>query len=509
VVTSRVVTVQATVLARNTLLNMLGEGLPLIVALITMPMIVRGLGAARFGILALAWVVLSSFGAFDLGMGRATTRFVAEALGNGKREAVRSIAWTAVLIQLLLGTLGGLVLAGATPVLVGRILTIPPALVAEARTGFWLLALSLPVVLISGTVRGLLEAAQRFDVVNAIKAPFSSANFLVPMVGLQLGWGIPGIVGLLVVARTLALVFLVLACLKVFPELKRPPSVALTEARSLFRFGGWIMVSTVVAPLLVYADRFMIGALLSVSAVTYYSAPYEMVTRLWIFPASLVATLFPAFTWLSTGGSAERLEAFVVRSVRFLLVVLGPLVVVAATFAHDALRLWLGPQFAEQSAPVVRILALGVLVNSLAQVPYSLLQAVGRPDLTATFHLVELPLHIALVWILVTAWGISGAALAWAVRSAVDGVLLFAAASRVCGISPRILLARPMRHAVTVLVLFALFQIALGQLVTSEWLRLAGLVVSLPATAAALWRWSLDAADRSRIVTVLLPARLQ
>ncbi|MCI0403070.1 MAG: flippase, partial [Acidobacteria bacterium] len=50
------------------------------------PPIIAGLGAERFGLLALAWAVLGYFNIFDLGLGRATTKFVAESLGRGEHH---------------------------------------------------------------------------------------------------------------------------------------------------------------------------------------------------------------------------------------------------------------------------------------------------------------------------------------------------------------------------------------------------------------------------------------
>jgi hypothetical protein len=44
---------------------------------------------------------------------------------------------------------------------------------------------------------------------------------------------------------------------------------------------------------------------------------------------------------------------------------------------------------------------------------------------------VELPLHLLLVWVLVDAFGLVGAALAWSIRVTIDGTLLFVAAARV------------------------------------------------------------------------------
>src|SRR2546425_6756619 len=112
-------------IARNTFLNLAGQGLPLLVALATMPSVIRGLGPSRFGVLGLAWAALGYLSIFDLGLGRATTKFVAEALGNGAQERVGDLVWTTVLVQAAMGLVGTLVMLSATPLLVERILNVP------------------------------------------------------------------------------------------------------------------------------------------------------------------------------------------------------------------------------------------------------------------------------------------------------------------------------------------------------------------------------------------------
>ena len=72
-------------IVRNTVLNLVGLVVPLAVGFVTIPMVVRALGNERFGILALVWVVLGYFGLFDLGLGRTTTRYVADCLGRNDK----------------------------------------------------------------------------------------------------------------------------------------------------------------------------------------------------------------------------------------------------------------------------------------------------------------------------------------------------------------------------------------------------------------------------------------
>ena len=50
------------------------------------------------------------------------------------------------------------------------------------------------------------------------------------------------------------------------------------------------------------------------------------------------------------------------------------------------------------------------------KIPYAVVQADGRPDLTALAHLTELPLYLLAAWLLIGAYGAKGAAIAWTLR---------------------------------------------------------------------------------------------
>ncbi|MCL0085109.1 flippase [Thermodesulfovibrionales bacterium] len=402
-------------IARNTLLNLIGQGLPLVVAVVTMPFIIQGLGIERFGLLALAWVVLGYFAIFDLGLGRATTKFVAEALGKGEEEQVPRLVWTAVTIQAFFGLLGAIVLASITPLLVERILNIPPELIKEAKDTFYLLSLSIPVVLVSSSFRGVLEAFQRFDLVNIVQVPSSTLTFLLPLVGLLLGFNLPGIVSLILVARFAELAVFVVMSIRSAPPLKRY-SGTFTLLPRLFSFGGWVTISSIVIPIFVFLDRFIIGSLLTLSAVAYYTAPHAIISRLGILPASLVMTLFPAFSTLAARRSQPELNAIAARSIKYLVMVEMVPTVLFLLFAEDILMIWLGSNFAAESTSVFRLLAIAFLLNAIGHIPFALIQGIGRPDVVAKYHLIELPLYVGVVFFLVWELGITGAALAWCLR---------------------------------------------------------------------------------------------
>jgi O-antigen/teichoic acid export membrane protein len=502
--------VSGRLLARNTLLNLIGQAAPLLVGVVTLPFIVRGLGAERYGLLSLSWVVLGYFTIFDLGLGRAATKYVAEALAKDDEQQVPRLVWTAVTAQAICGGLGALVLVAIAPFLLEHVLNIPTALVGEAKATFYLLAIAIPAVLVSSSFTGVLAATQRFDLVNAVGASFSVVNSLLTLVAvLSWNWHLPQIVALLVASRFLASGAYYWLCLRVLPALKGLPRCHRQELRALIGFGGWVTVSSVVGPILVYVDRFMIGALLTMAAVAYYSAPYEIVTRLWIIPASLVTTLFPAFSILAGQRQWERLTDLFSRSTQWVLLTLGSVAAVLIVFAHDILQVWLGSAFAEEGTRVLQLLAVGVLVNSLAHVPYSLLQAQGRPDVTAKFHLAELPLHGLLVWWLISRWGTTGAALAWTIRVAVDALLLAVAARHLTSLSLQAFVSAKVIQTALFLCFFAGILFGISSLPLAIGLRLFGMGLVASLLGVLVWHYVIDGKDRNQIVQLLWPASVR
>jgi O-antigen/teichoic acid export membrane protein len=496
--------VSGRLLARNTLLNLIGQAAPLLVGVVTLPFVVHGLGPERYGLLSLSWVVLAYFTIFDLGLGRAATKFVAEALARGDHDRVPRLVWTAVTVQTICGGLGALLLVAIAPSLVEHVLNIPQALVEEAKATFYVLAIAIPVVLVSSSFIGVLAATQRFDLVNAVGASFSIVNSLLMLVAVfSWNWHLSHIVVILVASRFLTTVVYYWLCLRVLPSLKGLPRCHRQELRALIGFGGWVTVSSIVGPILVYLDRFMIGSLLTMTAVAHYAAPYEIVTRLWVIPTSLVATLFPAFSVLTGQRQWERLADLFSRSTQWVLLTLGAVVVVLIIFAHDILQVWLGSAFANESTYVLQILAVGVLVNSLAHVPHSLLQAQGRPDVTAKLHLAELPLHGLLVWWLIGLWGATGAALAWTIRVTVDALLLSVAAWHLTSLPLQAFVSAKVTQTALFLCLFAAVLLAIGSLPLAIWLRLLGSgLVALPI-GVLVWHYVIDGKDRHQIIQLL------
>src|SRR5216683_2817089 len=102
-------------LAKNTVWNLIGNGAPMLVAVVCIPILIQGLGKERFGVLTLAWALIGYASLFDLGLGRALTQLVARKLGTGEDREVPTLVWTSLFLMLLLGLAGTAAVVLASP----------------------------------------------------------------------------------------------------------------------------------------------------------------------------------------------------------------------------------------------------------------------------------------------------------------------------------------------------------------------------------------------------------
>ena len=184
--------------------------------------------------------------------------------------------------------------------------------------------------------------------------------------------------------------------------------------------------------------RLVDGSQITASAVAYYTAPLDMVSRLTAIPGAMAGVLFPAFA-VSLLQDPGRTGLLFARGLKYTVLAIFPITLIIVILAPEILRLWLGPTFSQNSSVVLRWLAAGVFVNSLALSPFALIQSAGRPDITAKLHLLELPIYLGVVWVLTKRLGIEGTAIAWAGRVVLDAALLFLFTSRLLPQKPSFL----------------------------------------------------------------------
>jgi O-antigen/teichoic acid export membrane protein len=484
-------------LARNSAYGLVSETWSALVLLIAIPAMVKVMGDAGFGLFSMAWVIIGYLLFLDIGIGRATTKFVSEYLIAFRLEDARDTVRTALVSISIVGSLGGLLVALVMPWAI-RLLKIEHALVHDAQVAFIAVAICIPLLLVQSLIRAVLAALQEFGWMALINSAAMSTQWLLAWAVAKRGAGVGGVVVSTVAVRVAATLLLgtVLWCSR--PDLLLSGKLRRDAVRRLLHFGSWVTVSQIASPVLVYFDRMLVAGYVSLAAVTFYSVPYEVMTRLRVVPSAVSSTLFPAFS--ERAAEAGALQRLYSASLRYLVLLLVPVFAILLLYGGDILTLWMGSAFSREASRVLQVMAIGGFMNCLAYVPYSALQAAGRPDLTGKFHLLELAGHIALCFVLIPRWGIVGAAAAGTIRYTFDALLLFIAAGKTSSLrfwsEPMFARTAVLSGALTASLALARFTLGGTQVIVVT-------IALLLAFGILTWRTLLCGEDKSLIVRVL------
>jgi O-antigen/teichoic acid export membrane protein len=403
-------------LKRDSIVSLIGTISTAVVMLVSIPLLLHKIGDARFGTLTLVWLLAGYAGLLDFGLSRATARDIA------RTEAVEdhvTILWSAVWVSALIGLIVGLAgyvfsaqllhLFASSAVSEGDLAPIIP----------WIAAL-VPLALVNGVFVGTLEGRKKFIAVNIGQVLTTILMQAFPTitaywVGPELRWIVPAAV----LARLIS-TMLLLAVTLVVAVAKRPRFIDWRVTRRLFASGTWFSLASVLGSLFATADKFFIASLIGASAVAHYSVPESAVRRASLVPLAMVRPLFPRLASLDDAASHQLAQ----RALELVILIITPIVVVTILSVRIFLRLWVGEEFSQVSAPIGALIALGLWFNSLAFIPDAYLQGRGRASISVLCSIIELVPHMLLLYVGLKWFGLMGGATALFLITVLDLLLL-------------------------------------------------------------------------------------
>lgn len=406
-------------IARNSLLSAIGAGVPVIVTIVTLPLLISQIGAERYGVLAVAWLILVYVGQADFGLGRASTRAIAKKI-DGDRDNGSQVAATGIAVAAVLGLLTAAAAYLIAHVFFGFFLEVSSDIRSEAVTSVPLIAFSTFAVSMFGIGIASLAGKEQFVPISAFVLITNSALQLLP---LMLAYAVgPDLVTLLVgtlAARLLGVGMVAFAVWRSFFRSEKF-GFARSIALDLLHYGKWIMVSTICRPVMSMADRFIIGAQLGAVAVAAFSVPYQIASRTQLVPQAIVQVLFPRLSALSDGAALGTARSAVI----VLASLSAPLMIALICMADPLLRLWLGTELDERSILIARLLLASFWLTGISITASTLLQARGKPRFTALWHLIQVIGYCIALLFAAPIYGLIGIAVVFLGRSLIDNLVL-------------------------------------------------------------------------------------
>lgn len=392
---------------------MLGTVVPSIAAVPMMGYLARVLDTEKFGVLLLLYGILGFSSVFDVGITRAVIRRIAASESKEDSAKVLGTAFSIVLPLSIIAMIFLLIYSGE----ITKLLNISESSYSDVLNSVEIIAYTLPFFLFGITALGYLEGREEFYKLNIIRIIAGLIMAVLPAIICLFNQTLVSAVLGIFIGRVLLAFIAFYICLK-SKELDKF-SFCKKELRYMFQYGGWITVSNIISPLMVYGDRFVLSNIIGAKDSAYYISANEIISRMAFIPASLARTIFPMMA--KKEQSTNNIEF---QSYTSLLILLLVLLVPLYIYSWEVINLWLGPEYSDKTHIILDILIIGFFFNALAQIPFSKIQAKGSSKVTALLHLSELLPYFLLFYICINMFGILGAAYAWTTRVIIDFIVL-------------------------------------------------------------------------------------
>lgn len=396
-------------LASNAFSNLLGAMIPALVALGTVPLVVAGLGHAGYGVYSLVTAIVGYFAIIDINVTAGSVKYIAEYSARHDRGRVAQTVCFGIVVYALLGLAGAIGLFLGARYFVTAVFTVPPALVEEAVATLRLAALGFFVSQLQSYLQSVPQSLMRFDLSGRLEMFFGTVVPLLTVAVLAAGFGLFEVILLRVLASAVHSVILWRAIGRLLPGLAlRWPGAELR--RKMLNFSAYSFLSRFASLSYAHADKLIIGALVGVTGLAYFTVASTLANRVLGLTYRLSGVFFPAASALAAAGELARLDSLYLKATRYVVFINASVLVLVAVFAHPILLYWMNAEFARNGALVLAVIALSQFVDSLTNLPSLVNDGMGHPRVSGLFALARALLGLLVVYFGVLHWGIDGAA---------------------------------------------------------------------------------------------------
>ena len=396
-------------LARNAWSNLLGAAIPALVMLATVPMVVKGLGDASYGVYSLVTAIVGYFAVIDINVTAGSVKYIAEHNAREDRDGIFETLSFGLASYAIIGVLGALGLLLGAQWFVTSVFSVPSALVPEAIATLRLAALGFLLGQIQSYLNSVPQSLMRYDISARVEMVFGTLVPLATVGVLLLGYGLFEVVLLRVAASAIHCTILWRAVIKLLPGVHwRWPGERARNA--LLGFSAYSFLSRFATLSYAHADKLIIGALVGVTGLAYFTVAATLANRVLSLTFRLSGVFFPAASALAAQGELARLDRAYLKATRYVVFLNAAILVLVAVFAQQILRYWMNEEFARNGALVLAVMAVAQFVDSLTSLPSLVNDGMGHPRVSGLFAVTRALAGLAIVYVGVAGWGIDGAA---------------------------------------------------------------------------------------------------
>jgi O-antigen/teichoic acid export membrane protein len=380
----------------------------MVVMLVSLPLLLRGLGAAAFG----TWVLVQTFSAVtgwislaDLGVGTATTRAVAERDAKNDTDGVGRTMSSALAVFVGVGVFCALALATAGQSFLPNLFNTPGHLHADLRVALVFFAVQVVIDLVTEGCEACLEGLQRVDLSRAADAVRRTAVAVATASVAMAGGGLRGVALASLLAAIVGMAAAAAMLRRVTPAGGRRPS--LTVVRELLSYGRTVALLGPLGVLHRTIDRVVVGSVFGPSAVALVEIATQIMNAADAVLGAMSYAVLPSAAWLRARGDHDRLVELVERGTKYALLATLPAIGIGAILAGPIVHLWVGTRYG--AAPGLASVAL-LYIGAAApiQVGAQVLLGVGKAGVILRAAGAAIVVNVVASVVLVHAVGVVG-----------------------------------------------------------------------------------------------------
>jgi O-antigen/teichoic acid export membrane protein len=397
-------------------------GVEVTVGIFLSPFILHRLGDTAFGIWVLIFSITGYYGLFDLGIRSSVVRYVSKFTAIDDIQDLAKLVNTSLFSYSCIGALS-LLITVILALYVDSIFKIPPGLHSTARWLLLMVGTAIGLGFPLGVVGGFLDGLQKFYINNWTSV---AANLVrVVLITLALTHGR----GLLTVACITVILPLITSLVRgtIAYRICRVPFGLKYVDRKTFRmmanYSGVTLIIMIATQLKFKTDTIVIGSMMSLAAVTYFTIGSRIVNYTQQVVMALAQNFLPMASHSEATGNMDRLRKVFVAGNRLCAFTCFPITAALLILGKSVIEVWMGKKYVATSYPVLVILIVPSTLMWAQAASGRVLFGISKHGTWAFVTLTEGICNLILSILLVRPYGINGDAYGTAIPLACSMIL--------------------------------------------------------------------------------------
>lgn len=413
---------------------LMGQVLPLVATFVASPFVIRSLGSEAYGVLILMGLISTYFSFADFGMGITSTKYGSEAFGLKDYSKEGYIVRTALVISLISALLIITPLYIFADWVVSDFLNVPLKYQSQAIIGLRITLFSFLFNIIASVVNTPQLSRMRMDLNVIINSGFRILMTIVTPIVLYVGGNVVSAVLVSFFSSLLIMLTHIWVSWNLLPELFSK-GISREMFKPLYKFGFQVVLYGIGLTLINNLEKVILTKIVSVQSLAFYSVASTFALMTTMFSSAIVQSLLPAFSQLMSPEKKNELAELYRKSSKLSFIVIIPVIMGLLVIAKPFFTLWAGPEFGKESIIPFYILLLGIFFAIAAYVPNCMILASGNPVVFSKFYLLQILPYGLITYVLISKFGIIGAAVAFSLRETFNSFYFIHMAKKVTRIS--------------------------------------------------------------------------